>query len=83
MQPTMQAKLYAEATPRVQKILDEEIGTLFEGTTDWRCRLCGTEAPTTGLAVTDDGLAVCPHDGCAGAGWSDLLPVGHVYRTTA
>jgi hypothetical protein len=80
---TMRTTPYAEATPRVQKILDEEIGTLFEGTTEWRCRLCQAETPTTELRVTDDSLAICPTEDCAGAGWSDLMPVGHVYRTTS
>jgi hypothetical protein len=74
---------YADASPRLQKMLDEETGMLFEGATDWHCRLCGAEMPTVGLRITEEGLAVCPTDGCAGAGWSDLEPVGHVYRTTS
>jgi hypothetical protein len=74
---------YKEATPRVQKMLDEETSMLFEGTSEWHCRLCGKEAATADLHVTGEGLAVCPTDGCPAAGWSDLMPVGHVYRTTS
>jgi hypothetical protein len=80
---TPEAKPYPEVSPRAQKMLDEEIDMLFEGTTNWHCRKCSGETPTVGLLVTEEGLPVCPTEGCGGAGWSELQPVGHVYRTTA
>jgi hypothetical protein len=77
------AKPYSEVSPRLQKMLTEEVDMLFEGTSAWHCRRCNADTPTTELFLGEEGLPTCPTEGCEGAGWSDLVPVGHVYRTTA